>query len=221
MKQFSAQPAIIGFAGRKRSGKNTAAQTLVDHYQGLIQFEPLAFGSFVKGEIYAHCTTVRTLPSYWPADIRAILQRYFELPQEQIMESLVSKPTDPDARRLLQWWGTEYRRKEDPAYWIKMAARSIAPGKTILATDVRFLNEYQFLRALNGAVFYIDRPIPEDEQEEDRHSSETFDWLDVPKWRANCNGRYVIDNSSDVKNFQKNVISQTEAILWKRKAPRR
>lgn len=65
-------------------------------------------------------------------------------------------------RRILQWWGTEYRRAEDPDYWTKAWQNKVAqfnPSKVhILVDDVRFMNELKMLRDLGARMVKIERP---------------------------------------------------------------
>lgn len=62
-------------------------------------------------------------------------------------------------RELLQEYGTEVRRADDPDYWVEKwttrvrASLSSFPG--IYATDVRFPNEVEAVRGLGGVVVKI------------------------------------------------------------------
>lgn len=44
--------------------------------------------------------------------------------------------------KLLQWWGTEYRRSQDQDYWVKKGLERISPtADIVIFTDMRFYNE--------------------------------------------------------------------------------
>lgn len=66
-------------------------------------------------------------------------------------------------RDILQWWGTEYRREQDPDYWVKRARdfyrQQIAAGvHGLVNCSVRFRNEAEWIRSEGGAVVRIQRP---------------------------------------------------------------
>lgn len=78
--------------------------------------------------------------------------------------SVVARPVDgfartPEVRRLLQWHGTDLRRREDPDYWVRRgldAARaSLENGSAVAFTDVRFPNEAEALAAAGGIVIRV------------------------------------------------------------------
>lgn len=60
--------------------------------------------------------------------------------------------------KLLQWWGTEFRRAQDPDYWVKKLAASI-PGNTNIAlvSDVRFVNEADYITGAGGYNVNVSR----------------------------------------------------------------
>jgi hypothetical protein len=71
--------------------------------------------------------------------------------------------TAQSPRDILQWWGTEYRREQDPDYWVKRARdlyrERIAAGVPGLANcSVRFLNEAEWIHSEGGAVVRVHRP---------------------------------------------------------------
>lgn len=66
-------------------------------------------------------------------------------------------------REILQLWGTEYRRAQDPRYWITRAAECadayrLAGYPVCLVTDVRFPDEAEWIESEGGQVWRIDRP---------------------------------------------------------------
>jgi hypothetical protein len=77
------------------------------------------------------------------------------------------KPRSP--REILQWWGTQYRRAQNPNYWIKRAKEHIftlraaaeypehAP-QMFVNTGVRFENERAWVHSFGGNVWHISRP---------------------------------------------------------------
>lgn len=77
-------------------------------------------------------------------------------------------------RPILQWWGTEFRRKlfgDD--YWIKkwMVAISqiVVDPYLLVCTDVRFLNEAAKVRELSGLLWRVEN----NKYNTDTHPSET------------------------------------------------
>jgi hypothetical protein len=65
-------------------------------------------------------------------------------------------------RRILQWWGTEYRRAQDPDYWTKAWGRKVEQFELahmhVLVDDVRFMNELNVIREHGGLIVKIERP---------------------------------------------------------------
>lgn len=87
------------------------------------------------------------------------------LPRGQI-RSLMSVPLSP--RWVLQRWGTDYRRAQDPDYWIKKTALWVQAWLDVtkddgeyhgglVNTSVRFPNERAFIEKLNGLVWHVRR----------------------------------------------------------------
>ncbi len=72
---------------------------------------------------------------------------------------LWDKPYPEEIRRLLQWWGTEFRRAQDIDYWatrgIEEAMRQAEHQHLVVITDVRFENEAHAIRAAGGVVFEV------------------------------------------------------------------
>ena len=70
------------------------------------------------------------------------------------------KPYSDPVRRLLQWWGTDFRRTEDPDYWVNMTeryARKQEPRIPVF-TDVRFPNEADMIRRNGGFIVRVMAP---------------------------------------------------------------
>lgn len=62
-------------------------------------------------------------------------------------------------RQILQWWG-DYRRAQDPDYFVTAARFNLLdgpPGPAVI-TDVRFPNEAAMVRQLGGQIWKIKRP---------------------------------------------------------------
>ncbi len=79
--------------------------------------------------------------------------------------SIFTKPYSYEVRRLLQWWGTDLRREQDPDYWVKKGigfalelAVSCPVDSLIVFTDVRFGNEAEAIRKIGGKVLEVVAP---------------------------------------------------------------
>lgn len=79
--------------------------------------------------------------------------------------TLYDKPYPPEVRALLQWWGTDLRRNQDPDYWVDYAFKSypswVHAYDVIVFTDVRFENEAEAIAGRGGQVYEVtaDDPI--------------------------------------------------------------
>lgn len=141
---------VVGFTGLKRHGKNTAANTLIDEGFLEVKFaEPLKL-------------MLRTYLGYFGLDGDEI---------DEIMEgSLKEEPCQffggRSARHAQQTLGTEWGRElicsdlwTSAAYYrmrsLYSSQRNV-PG--FVVTDVRFKNEAEFIRSLNGKLVRVVRP---------------------------------------------------------------
>lgn len=83
-------------------------------------------------------------------------------------------------RQLLQLWGTEYRRKQDPDYWVKRLEKKLRGLERVVIDDVRFPNEVEMVQRLGGRVIRIDRPGPAESTHASEIELDSFDgWDDV------------------------------------------
>ena len=126
-------PMLIGFAGKARSGKDTAGKYLVDKYQ------------------FAHY--------YFAKPLKEATKIMFGLTDEQIKNK--EKPAEPwgrSPRDLYQLLGTDIARTIDVNVWVKGADIFMKnnPSRSIVITDVRFSNEAFWIRDKGGVVVFLE-----------------------------------------------------------------
>lgn len=145
---------IIALTGLKRSGKSTAAKHLETKYgfvrinfkDALLQEIKTYFPDFLKAEAEYHACTIDELLEKKPGHIRQLLQNF----------------------------GTELRRGEDPNYWVeKWWDKVVSEGyinKNVVVDDCRFLNEANMVKQAGGKIINIVRL---GQESKDGHASET------------------------------------------------
>jgi hypothetical protein len=72
------------------------------------------------------------------------------------LDTFLDLPRTP--RQIMQWWGTEFRREQDPDYWVDQVAHHLADYEDFprwVITDVRFDNEAHLVRRLGGQVWQV------------------------------------------------------------------
>lgn len=158
---------LIGLSGRARTGKDTIADVLVSHHD----FTKFSFSDALYDEVCDAFGVPRSL--LWSPDSKEVPQAslslnncadtdFFNTMKRHGWSSFIAR----SPRVILQTWGTEYRRAQDPDYWIKKAALLIkawvettAPGESVklVNTSVRFENEAAFIRSLGGQVWHVKR----------------------------------------------------------------
>ncbi len=128
------EPMLIGFAGKARAGKDTAAKFLCDEYQ--------------------------CLHYYFAKPIKESIKIMFQLTEEQEHNKEVAiEPWGISPRTMYQRIGTEVGRSLDPNIWVKNAEIFVNknPGRTVVISDVRFSNEAMWIRNRGGVVINIIR----------------------------------------------------------------
>lgn len=153
---------IIGFGNKARHGKDTAAEAIVDHFKredelkrqhGVLRGPGTKVGLFKFATVLYQEANDAIKDGIWD---RRYIQWTEKIPNGQcehftylpdwVQPSPEYEPTElaPYGKhpKLLQWWGTEFRRAQDPDYWVNKLFASIPSNTDIaLVSDVRFPNE--------------------------------------------------------------------------------
>jgi hypothetical protein len=150
--------ALLGLGYRARHGKDTAAKAIVDARGAQYKVGLYPFAKALKDEYTEACQQAGG--AY---ELIQIYRVTHNLP-DWVQYELGADMTDPlcpygKQRTLLQWWGTEYRRKQDDNYWVIRTAEAIQRDNPDVAiiTDVRFPNETHFVKANGGYTINVER----------------------------------------------------------------
>ena len=174
--RFSPKKMIVGIAGKAASGKTTAANYMAEHLQAEVRIVPMA--QLLRDEVELFLRAIGSeeyVPLVYGCQDDKI--KVFYIDERQAADAcgkwshFVSEHADIQdrpgqtaitVRRILQWWGTEYRRTEDPDYWTKAWAEKVESFDLdnihILVDDVRVMNELDTVRAEGGLIIKIERP---------------------------------------------------------------
>lgn len=144
---------VIGLGHRMRSGKDTAANAITRAYPEVKRY---GFADELKREV--------ELAAFCAGSMAKLFDdRRDELPEwvKYDENAPVDDPLCPNGkqRTLLQWWGGDYRRGEDPLYWIhklSIRIRKDAPAIAIVS-DLRYLNEFWWIKGAGGVTVNIVR----------------------------------------------------------------
>ncbi len=182
---------VIGVHGKARSGKDTIVKHLIETYKDQYDIRRYAFADALKIELYN--ALANPLDPYWETT-----DDYFLLPHPPVIDARLISNEDKlkwieDNRagvvKHLQLYGTEYRRVRDPFYWVRALAKQLRADKPMFAliSDMRFQNEFLFVKANKGFTVKCVRLGFVDPLRNPNHKSETdlenalFDWtIEVP-----------------------------------------
>jgi len=208
---------VLGFSGKKQSGKSTACQIIRSYNQNMIEvslasklketcarvfdIELKSFDCNIRKEMEL-CDPI-VLKSY---HILNILESYFD--SYQISQDFLNKHEGKiliSRRHILQYVGTEILRSIDnevhtKALWKKM---QMSPEAIFVISDIRFPNEYSFFKDKLGDKFqcyYVKRN--EAESKVDGHSSETS----MNETALLC--EHTLENNGTLAEYKK-TISKT------------
>lgn len=180
---------LIGLVGLAQSGKDTAAAHLVERGD----FVRVAFADPLREMLYALNPIVSFdgfEPVVYPVRLVETVDQCGWDEAKQI----------PEVRGLLQRLGTEAMRAQDPYFWIRRAGDNIhearRAGKHVVVTDVRFINEADFIVENGGHIIEVFRGTAGLSGETAKHKSET----EMTEWLDN-NFAWYLRNEGTVEEF--------------------
>ena len=134
---------IIGLVGFKQVGKSTAAKYLEEKYS----FTRHNFKDALVQELKDNFPDLLTQIVIAGRDLGFKAMNWNELFEE--------KP--PLMRALLQNYGTDVRRKDNPHHWTGQWGQALFPLRDTVADDVRFLNESEAKKREGGIIIRLVR----------------------------------------------------------------
>ena len=188
---------IIGIAGPARSGKDTLCNQFLEIFQEMnIKAKRSALADQLKLESKDFIFNTLGIDVF----------------TEKTEEKNIIRP-------FLVTWGTHVRRKLDPDIWIKKIQDSIEENSILIVPDIRFKNEFDWVKNNNGYMFFVDRInengelVPDANQDEAENN--TF-------LRENSDHSFVWSTTDDKKilisvafEIISNTISDQQLSLWR------
>lgn len=170
--KFIHTPSLIGLTGANGAGKDTVAAMLCAelHKHGNSP-AVIAFADALYAEVSAAFNiSVQALrersTKETPLDVLKVSRcnaPWFSsvYSGSESIHVWLGVPRSP--RQILQWWGTEYRRKQQPDYWVMRLLQMVhalrdAGRSHIIITDVRFADEAQAIRSHGAQIWRVHRP---------------------------------------------------------------
>lgn len=171
---------IIGFGNKARQGKDTAAEAIRDHYEKhnslvrlhwgrtTVNVHILKFADALYQEANEFLEIGHNL-GITPAEL--FKKGVREVSGGEIVVTPIPEWVTPDPLpafpknapfgkhpKLLQWWGTDFRRAQTPNYWVEKTFASIPKNAdVVLISDVRFPNEADAVKQWGGYTINVQR----------------------------------------------------------------
>lgn len=208
---------IVAFSGKAQAGKTTAALHCIKTFGGT----KIALADAVKEEVGAFINSCGV--AYHDRNLYGTAAD-----REELLTMNIAQWTNSDYRpravlnphvtwetptrisisyrKLLQLWGTEYRRAQRENYWCEVGKQKIiSKVGNIFIDDIRFPDEVKMIQDLGGIVIRLERPGGSRINTPD-HPSETaldgYKGFDV-----------TIINAGDVTDLQENVERILRLVL--------
>lgn len=145
---------VVGLSGKIGCGKSTLANMLVEMFPAGMAVKT-AYGDLLKHE----ASKALGFPVDWCYDQRL---------KAEMHVACAHFPGTPrkvmSVREILQWYGTDYRRNQDPEYWITAMRKYLRKLEKVafivIIDDVRFPNEAELVHEFGGLLYRIE-PHPE------------------------------------------------------------
>lgn len=175
---------VLGIMGDKGAGKDTVAGMFRDYYNsiGIERTRRIAIADKLKEEV---------------AELLGVSLSWLKENKNQ-----------PYIRKLLQWYGVEFKRKHYwDSIWMDIVKDQIEATKEptiFFIPDVRFLNEAKAIKEFpNSYILLVVRTLP---YEEDLHISEQ-EHKKIPY-------DFLIDNNACEGKLKYQVYETTKKFIW-------
>jgi hypothetical protein len=156
---------IIGFGHRARQGKDEAVAHLIKTYGGRYDVRRYAFADMLKEQWYD--LLLQPCHPYWSSEVAAQTVAYGLMPVPLIpIDCATSAEKLAWIAENKTWFGkhlqvfaSEYIRAEDEFYYVNALRYRVEADKPQIAlvTDVRFLNEFWWIKSSQGYTVKVTR----------------------------------------------------------------
>ncbi len=136
---------LIGLCGPSGSGKTTFCQLLLKHFKGAKEY---TFASPLKETVAAAFS--------WPLALMNNVEK-----REKLSDFWTNKFGRPISPRIaLQEIGTDVMREWQPDFWVWNLEQRLfqEDAEIVIVSDVRFINEAEFIKNRGGIIIKIVRP---------------------------------------------------------------
>ena len=166
---------LVGFGNKARHGKDGCVSAIIDHLDSkrilarihgygtrVPQAKRHSFAAALKNEVANAITAAGGIDRLLLAGFYDdFTHKTHEFPEWVTPDSNpdMSDPLLPMGKhsKLLQWWGTEFRRDQCGAnYWVRQVHSQLIDGINLI-TDVRFPNEAEFVKDMGGYTVNVTR----------------------------------------------------------------
>jgi hypothetical protein len=212
---------VIAFGHRARSGKDTAANEIIKH-RGLL--DPMATtlgGPQERYDIrkygFADCLKREvTNLARKAGGMEKLFAPAYCFPKKGYVVTLpewVTYDPNPDMsdplcplgkqRKLLQWYGSDYRRADDDTYWIRQLEQTIELEKPQIAilSDLRFPNEMAWTLQYGEAVRVDRAGLPPSTHLSETALEDSTDWS------------IILENSGSLEDFKIGSVVVFDELL--------
>ena len=117
---------IVAFCGAAGSGKDEAGRSL-----SKLGFKKRSFAEALRREVDKAFTCPGYRVKVWDSLPECVMNAFLDCMIAGDINPW-AKPTSPRMRRLLQVWGTEFRRAQEENYWVKKEIESLPERGSLL-----------------------------------------------------------------------------------------
>ena len=155
-------PAIV-IAGKMGYGKDYVGNLIKNNFSNI---EKISFADALKEEVEHIINLTRNNSSLEHIAYEMNVSKdeikplYIAMIAFKDINELTVKKKNSTIRFMLQYWGTDVRRKNNENYWVQKTVNKILEinklGNVALITDGRFPNELKGVSELNGITIQLD-----------------------------------------------------------------
>lgn len=162
------QGIILAVSGKLGSGKDTIASLVMAEmdsrpitqvsFAGALRCEVNQIIEIISQSQTLSSARVEVANSLLAENVVEVVEALYPLVKDGVVSS--SDQRHPSVRLVLQLWGTEVRRTQNPDYWVDLALKKIRAAvennTNVVITDARYENEIQALQKHGAMILRLD-----------------------------------------------------------------